>query len=224
MIRKRSVEGILLALAAAASVAVILGSSDETPRPEILGEIRGDSNRVSEDSIRELPPRSPARAVLRWFQAAQRGDVAAVLGLTSKRAIERVGTARMIEVVWGGRPQLGRPVPVAVRKRGNRGAVRVLVLVYKPGSYVPEGGVPLTLETVRDQRRWRVADARYLVSTKRDRARAYRSLLRTSKRPLLPPSALGTRVGDRQRATVPRPGPLQSRQRLLPMSRLDGRR
>ncbi len=156
----------------AASGAVLAVWGNEEPRAGILAQIRGDrnqvsesGNQVSESEIARAPGGLAERAVLRWFQAGQFSDVAAVRTWTARKELRRVGARRLAHAVKAQGKNLGRPEIVSVRKRGSRRIVRVLAL--GPPDVEPLSAIPVTLETVFEQGRWKVADVRYLLALDR---------------------------------------------------------
>jgi hypothetical protein len=154
----------VLASAAVCVVACLLATAfgAASYRPPV------DRHLITQADVSSRPAGSPDRSVVEWFKAIQHRDQAGVYGLLTPAARRRV-SARSVgvaaRIVSGA---VGKPDIVGVAVRGDRAAVRLLMLSYVPGGGAPASAYPFTVGLARLDGRWWIADASYLMNSARD--------------------------------------------------------
>jgi hypothetical protein len=124
-----------------------------------------------------IPALTPASAVASWFAAIQARDVAAVIELTTIRALLSVGSAQLGAAVHTVGSALGRPSIIQVGRHGSQASVHLLVLGYLSAAAGPVSAAPLLMSLAHTRVGWQIDDVSYLMSN----ARAIRALAQKAR-------------------------------------------
>ena len=130
------------------------------------------TNLVSNGDIRRTKFGTPERAIMKWAQAVQFDDPAAVRAAYSERVRDRVSLARMYAAAKLVSSLLGRPEIVNSTVRNTDARIRVALISYDGTGRRSQQ--PTTFRLVKEDGRWRFDDAELLLETAAQLRRARR--------------------------------------------------
>jgi hypothetical protein len=124
----------------------------------------GDARVITRADILRYPPRSPERALWRWFQAVQFADPNAVRAATTTQSLKGVTAASLDYAVRSVGTAIGYPKFVAARRNGNEAAIRVFVSRSARLSQRFPPTMPRTFYLIRSNKDWKINDITYLLA------------------------------------------------------------
>lgn len=111
-------------------------------------------NLVTVKDVLTTPEDSPARSILRAFQATQFKDVSGLRSLISHKRLQRTPGPVLAKAVQSLGPALGRPVVMSTRTNADRAIARIVVLSYLGRARRPAQARTYTIPLRRVAGRW----------------------------------------------------------------------
>ena len=119
-------------------------------------------NLLSDADVASAPAGSPVRALYMWFQAAQYGDVGAVISLSAPSTLASLQPGALARAVLTVGSELARPQPVRTLVSGHLATVRALMLSYAAGKHSPSQALPTTFTLTDANGGWRMSNVSVL--------------------------------------------------------------